>query len=70
MNNKWKSVKKELPEYMETVLCVCVNKFLQTEYLHTGYLHTDDEWQANYDGRSIDVIYWMPLPELPNQINE
>ena len=64
---KWISVKEQLPEYMEDVLCVCVNRSVDTRHLHTGYLHTNDTWQDTYDGRIMDVTHWMPLPNMPNK---
>lgn len=61
MMNKWISVKDELPEGQEDVLCYS-NK--NGGYFFIGYMsHNQDYWCQDGMLHCYDVTHWMPLVE-------
>lgn len=59
----WRSTEKLLPEEGLLVLAVHVKGFpLLAEF--DGHLWIDDHNQTHY---SNEIIYWMPIPILPNE---
>jgi hypothetical protein len=76
----WISVKERLPENQVTVLIVKELKSGQRniglgycipEYKHHDYTTGEDRiapyWVC---GGNNNVIYWMPLPEMPKEVSE
>lgn len=59
LSHQWIDVEDALPEIDKEVLSIC-------EYgTCIGYLDSTDMWLADGFGEVLDVIYWMPIPSLP-----
>lgn len=72
--NKWIPVTEGLPEHTENVLVLCTDKFanvrLEQAYLLAQY-NPEDGWILEMwpEKESPNVTHWMPLPELPKEVN-
>jgi hypothetical protein len=65
--NKWRSVKDELPETNDDVLADVLVAFgdkIYHEY-ELAYFNQDKRQWLTLDGEPIKVAHWQPLPELP-----
>lgn len=71
---KWISVKDEMPNEGETVLCyrkTIVTGWYMTEYC--PYEHRKKGWHCDWDGevrkmfKRFPVTDWMPLPHPPEE---
>jgi hypothetical protein len=65
----WRSAKDEPPTTNEDVLAdviVAVGNIIFNEYA-IAYLNKDKGQWFTVDGEAVNVVNWMPLPELPNK---
>ena len=63
---KWISVKDKLPEVHQEVLCFWDKNFPADVGIYCG----DEIWQRaneSMDEYDVNPIYWMPLPEIPQE---
>ena len=59
--DKWISVEDRLPTDSRYVLVVMDGGRIEVNF----YLHSIKEWAAK-----LNVLYWQPLPELPEELKE
>lgn len=65
---EWISVKDRLPDNAGDVLCLFIG--WDDMIFHGVAFHEEDGWYDS-DGESVNnVIYWMPLPEPPKELNK
>lgn len=62
-NNGWISVNERLPEKDGAYLVVI--KFPIGGHIHLVWDFVDGEWYKN-----LNVAYWMPLPEFPEEVKK
>lgn len=68
----WISVKERLPEPNVSVLLAVYDRDHGYTYRTVAWLNTSGDWDSNDDGFNQgdeDVLYWMPLPEPPEEVN-
>ena len=72
LSNQWISAEDSLPYNYEellktkeeTVIVITINKY---EIIEENYMiYSDNRWKWKY--YIPDIIYWMPMPELPKRI--
>lgn len=62
---EWISVKDRLPEEDRKVLVWADNRFSIAEIYDKDMLTGEPVW--SYTGIGCDPLYWMPLPEPPDE---
>jgi len=67
---KWISVKDRLPEDGEPILIVVNDLKSEPVQADVCYYDGDEAWLDSGYNFGSDVIYWMPLPEPPEQEGE
>ena len=69
--NRWISVKDRLPDKFDYVLCYCKTTTGEGNVFMYGAYHKDTWWlktcrtYATLEQPQMRVMYWMPLPEPP-----
>lgn len=69
--NRWISVKDRLPDKFDYVLCYCKTTTGEGNVFMYGAYHSDTWWlktcrtYATLEQPQMRVMYWMPLPEPP-----
>ena len=69
--NQWISVKDRLPDKFDYVLCYCKTTTGEGNVFMYGAYHNDTWWlktcrtYATLEQPQMRVMYWMPLPEPP-----
>ena len=73
--NKWISVKDRLPLHWSVVLVFNKNNDDESrEGIHSAFIDEDGKWLCSLwkslSRNSDKITHWMPLPELPDILNE
>lgn len=69
----WISVKERMPEPNDSVLLAVYDRDHRYTYRTVAWLNTSGDWDSNDDGFNQgdeDVLYWMPLPEPPKEVQD
>ena len=67
----WISVKERMPEPNVSVLLAVYDRDHGYTYRTVAWLNTSGDWDSNDDGFNQgdeDVLYWMPLPKPPEEV--
>lgn len=57
----WISIKDNLPEPLDTVLCTYNDGGYEPKIVATGWMYYDGSW--SYEDIYGKVTHWMPMPE-------